>query len=225
MRSMHRELDVEFAAVSGRGFGTLVANIARVTAILERSNDPILRLALRYAQRAWIQLDQQNPASTIGEEHVDESRSQHNSRMAGSRPRPQQSNNNNNARGSQSTGGRQQPPPGGNPRQPNHWNPPEDLRQRINEGRNARSIIESRRREREVADPEGTDCSDHFPAFTARFRIYMYPKGFKPIGICCRSKPTGEQRHATGGAGRLPGLLVGPGPSVNVPRSGTRPGF
>jgi hypothetical protein len=41
----------------------------------------------------------------------------------------------------------------------------------------------------------------------------------------CRSKPTGEQRRATRGAGRLPGLLVGPGPSVNGPRSGTRPGF
>jgi hypothetical protein len=34
---------------------------------------------------------------------------------------------------------------------------------------------------------------------------------------CCRSKSTGEQRHATRGAGRLPGLLVGPGPSVNGP--------
>jgi hypothetical protein len=33
--------------------------------------------------------------------------------------------------------------------------------------------------------------------------------------MCCRSKPTGEQRQATRGAGRLPGRLVGPGPSVN----------
>jgi hypothetical protein len=44
LRSMHRELDAKFAA-------------ARVTAILEHSNDPNLCLALRYAQRAWIQLD------------------------------------------------------------------------------------------------------------------------------------------------------------------------
>jgi hypothetical protein len=36
--------------------------------------------------------------------------------------------------------------------------------------------------------------------------------------LCCRSKPTGEQRQATRGAGRLPGLLVGPSPSVNGPR-------
>jgi hypothetical protein len=48
MRSMHRELDAEFAVVSERGFQTSVANIARVTAILERSNDSNMRQALRY---------------------------------------------------------------------------------------------------------------------------------------------------------------------------------
>jgi hypothetical protein len=73
---MHCKLDAEFAAVSERGFRTPVANIARVIAILKHSNDPNLRQALRYAQRAWIQLDQQNPASTVREEHVGESRSQ-----------------------------------------------------------------------------------------------------------------------------------------------------
>jgi hypothetical protein len=57
MRSMHRELDAEFTAMSERGFRTPVANITRVTAILKRSNDPNLRQALRYTQRAWIQLD------------------------------------------------------------------------------------------------------------------------------------------------------------------------
>jgi hypothetical protein len=49
MRSMHRKRDTEFAAVSERGFRTPVANIARVTAILERSNDPNMRQTLRYA--------------------------------------------------------------------------------------------------------------------------------------------------------------------------------
>jgi hypothetical protein len=180
---MHHELDAEFTAVSERGFRTPMANIATVTAILECSNDPNLRQALRYAQRAWIQLDQKNPASAMGEEHVGESRSQPNSRTTGGRPRPQRSNNNDNARRSQATGGRQQPPPGGNPRQPNHPNHPEDLRQRINEGRDAQSIIDSRRKEREVADLEGTDCSDCFLAFTAWFSSYKYPEGFKPIGI------------------------------------------
>jgi hypothetical protein len=127
MRSMHRELDAEFATVSERGFRTPVANIAMVTAILKCSNDPNLRQALRYAQRAWIQLDQQNPASAIGEEHMGKTRSQPNSRTAGGHPQPQRSNNNDNARGSQATSRRQQPPPGGNPRQANHQNPPEDL--------------------------------------------------------------------------------------------------
>jgi hypothetical protein len=46
-----------------------------------------------------------------------------------------------------------------------------------------RFIIDSRRREREVAETEGTDCSDRFPAFTARFSRYKYSEGFKPIGI------------------------------------------
>jgi hypothetical protein len=115
-RSMYRELDPKFAVVSERGFRTPVANIARVTAILERSNDPNVRQALLYTQRAWIQLDQQNPASTIREERVGESRSQAHSRTAGGRPRLQSSHNNDNAPVSQAPGGRQQPPPGGNPR-------------------------------------------------------------------------------------------------------------
>jgi hypothetical protein len=51
---MHHELDAKFAVVSKRGFRTPVANITRVTAILEHSNDANLRQALRYAQRAWI---------------------------------------------------------------------------------------------------------------------------------------------------------------------------
>jgi hypothetical protein len=111
---MHHELDAEFTVVSERGFRTPVANITRVTSILERSNDPNLRQALRYAQRAWIQLDRQNPASAIGEEHMGENRGQANSRTAGDRPRHQRSNNNDNAHGSQATGGRQQSPPEGN---------------------------------------------------------------------------------------------------------------
>jgi hypothetical protein len=49
IRSTHRELDAEFAVMSERGFRTPMANIARVTAILEYSNDPNLCQALRYA--------------------------------------------------------------------------------------------------------------------------------------------------------------------------------
>jgi hypothetical protein len=170
--SMNRELDPEFAAVSERGFRTPVANIARVTAILKRSHDPEVRQALLYAQRAWIQLDQHNPASTTREERVGESRSQAYSQTAGGRPRHQLSNDN--ARGSQAPGGRQQPPPGGHPRQANHRLPPEDLRQHINEGRDARTVISSRRKVREEVKTEGTDCSDRFPAFSAYFSSYKY---------------------------------------------------
>jgi hypothetical protein len=114
-RSMHRELDPEFAAISERGFRTPVANIARVMAILERSHDPEVRQALLFAKRAWIQLDQHNPASIIREERVDESRSQARSRTTSGRPQNQISNDN--ARTSQAPGGRQQPPQGGRPRQ------------------------------------------------------------------------------------------------------------
>jgi hypothetical protein len=45
------------------------------------------------------------------------------------------------------------------------------------------------------------------------------------VRMCCRSNTIGEQRRATRGAGRLLGLLVGPGLSVNSSRSGIRPGF
>jgi hypothetical protein len=44
-------------------------------------------------------------------------------------------------------------------------------------------VIDSRRKECEVVEIEGTDCSDHFSAFSARFSSYKYPEGFKPIGI------------------------------------------
>jgi hypothetical protein len=46
---MQRELDPEIATVSERGFRTPVANIARVTAILERSNNPNMPQVLLYA--------------------------------------------------------------------------------------------------------------------------------------------------------------------------------
>jgi hypothetical protein len=87
IRSAQRELNVEFTAADERGFRTPVANIARVIALLERSNDPNVLQALRYAQRAWIQLDQQAPASLVGDERVGDSRSLAR-RPTGDRPRP-----------------------------------------------------------------------------------------------------------------------------------------
>jgi hypothetical protein len=85
--------------------------------------------------------------------------------------------------GSQLTGGRRQPPPANNPRQPNPPRHQPDLHQKINKGRDARSVLDSRRREREVVERDDADCSDRFPVFTARFNNYKYPEGFKPIGI------------------------------------------
>jgi hypothetical protein len=64
-RSMHHELDPEFAAVSEQGFRTPVANIARVTAILERSNNPNGRQALltrRGPRSSWISKTQRVPS-------------------------------------------------------------------------------------------------------------------------------------------------------------------
>jgi hypothetical protein len=144
IHSAQRELDAEFAAADERGFRTPMANIARVTALLERSNDPNVRQALRYAQRAWIQLDQQAPASLVGDERVGDSRSQAPSRTTGDRPQPQRSNNNDGAGGSQVTGGRRQPPPANNLRQPHRPRQQPDLHQKINEGRDVRPVIDSR---------------------------------------------------------------------------------
>jgi hypothetical protein len=44
-------------------------------------------------------------------------------------------------------------------------------------------VIDSRRKVREEVKTEGTDCSDRFLAFSARFSSYKYPEGFKLIGI------------------------------------------
>jgi hypothetical protein len=44
-------------------------------------------------------------------------------------------------------------------------------------------VIDSRRKVREEVETEGNDCSDRFPAFSARFSSDKYPEGFKPIGI------------------------------------------
>jgi hypothetical protein len=127
-------------------------------------------------------LDQQALASLVGDERVGESRSQAPSRTKGGCLRPQRSHDDD-AGGSQATEGRRQAPLEHNPRQPSRPHHQPDLCQKINEGRDVRSIIDSRQREREEAERDDADCSDHFPAFTARFTSYKYPEGFKPIGI------------------------------------------
>jgi hypothetical protein len=165
-RSMHRELDAEFAAVSERGFRTPVANIARVTAILERSHDPEVRQALLYAHQGGAR----------GRES--KSGSQPNGWRPSSAPDQQRQRAWEPGPWREATATAM-----GHPRQVNLRPPPGDLRQHINEGRDARTVISSRRKTREEVKTEGTDCSDRFPAFSARFSSYKYPEGFKPISI------------------------------------------
>jgi hypothetical protein len=44
-------------------------------------------------------------------------------------------------------------------------------------------VIDSRHKVRKEVETEGTDYSNRFPAFSARFSSYKYPEGFKPISI------------------------------------------
>jgi hypothetical protein len=57
-----------------------------------------------------------------------------------------------------------------------------DLRQKINEGRVARLIIEARRRDR-PGRYHDDDNSDRFPTFTTSITDKSYPKDFKPVRI------------------------------------------
>jgi hypothetical protein len=57
-----------------------------------------------------------------------------------------------------------------------------DLRQKINDGRDTRRIIEARRRERPNRYHDDGD-NDRFPAFTSNITEKSYPKDFKQVGI------------------------------------------
>jgi hypothetical protein len=57
-----------------------------------------------------------------------------------------------------------------------------DARQKINNGCNARRIIEARRRDRPDRYHDADD-SDRFPAFTPNITDWSYPNNFKPVGI------------------------------------------
>jgi hypothetical protein len=64
-----------------------------------------------------------------------------------------------------------------------------DLRQKINEGRDARHVIESWRRDH-TGRCHDDDDSDRFPAFTTSITGKSYPKDFKLVEI---SKYDGKQ--------------------------------
>jgi hypothetical protein len=71
-----------------------------------------------------------------------------------------------------------------------HDAPTIDPKQKINEGRDAWRVIESRRRDRTDRYHDDDDDSDRFPAFTSNITDKSYPKEFKPVGI---SKYDGKQ--------------------------------
>jgi hypothetical protein len=63
-----------------------------------------------------------------------------------------------------------------------HDAPIVNLRQKINEGPEARLVIEARRKDR-IDRYQDDDDSDRFPAFTTSITHKSYPKDFKPVGI------------------------------------------
>jgi hypothetical protein len=63
-----------------------------------------------------------------------------------------------------------------------HDAPTIDLRQKINDGRDARRIINTRRRDRPDRYHDDDD-NDHFPAFTSNITEKSNPKEFKPVRI------------------------------------------
>jgi hypothetical protein len=72
-------------------------------------------------------------------------------------------------------------------------------------------MIDSRCKVREEVEIEGTDCSDHFPAFSAWFSNYKYPEGFKPIGI---TKYDGKQAPQQGLRCYSTAIEVAGGPNI-----------
>jgi hypothetical protein len=63
-----------------------------------------------------------------------------------------------------------------------HDTPTIDLRQKINDGRDARRVIKARRRDR-TDKYHDDDDNNHFPTFTSNITDKSYPKEFKQVGI------------------------------------------
>jgi hypothetical protein len=63
-----------------------------------------------------------------------------------------------------------------------HDAPTIDLRQKINDGRDARHIIEARRKDH-TGRCHDNDDSDRFPTFTSNITDKSYPKEFKAVEI------------------------------------------
>jgi hypothetical protein len=69
-----------------------------------------------------------------------------------------------------------------------------NLRQKVNDSRDARRVIEARRRDR-TDRYHDTDDNDRFPTLTSNITKKSYPKEFKPVGI---PKYDGKQDQCSG---------------------------
>lgn len=200
-----RNLDAEFAAAHDVGFSSPIANIAGITAVLAGHADPAVQTAFRMAQRAFLQMNQQNPLPSVqqppegrGDTEASKTSGGHPRPRVAASQQPRRDNQGNAPQGSRARGpgGDPQPqaPPAPAPRPEGsvanyrreelELLPTDDLRHRLKQGLDARSIIENRQKEQvEGGDSGRRDDNDRFPAFTSRFDNYKYPDGFKPIGI------------------------------------------
>lgn len=204
----HRNLDAQFAAAQDRGFNTPVANITGMTTLLTNNPDPAVQSAFCMAQRALLQIDAQNPLPSLSQGRREGGGESSTSRTPDGHPKQRAAPSNQHPtrqQGQQAScggGAPQRPRPTprppqqeasmGNYRRANlEQLPTGDLREKINIGRDARSIIDNRRAEHVGAVRNATqdDC-DHFPAFSSRFDDYKYPEGFEPIDI---TKDDGKQ--------------------------------
>ncbi|RLN40988.1 retrotransposon protein, putative, Ty3-gypsy subclass [Panicum miliaceum] len=188
---IQRDLDAEFAAAQDAGFSTPAANIAGITAVLASNPDPQVQTTVCMAQRALLQINQQNPMPSVSWGRGEGEGESQVSRTPGGHPRRQvaPSNSQQGSRGPQGSEPATHAP---HPKESVHNYrrleleklPMGDLRDKINMGRYARSIINNRRKERVGAEGNTTrDDNDRFPAFSSCFNNYEYPEGFKPIGI------------------------------------------
>ena len=166
-------LDEAFDAVATRQHNTPFAAAASMDIILRAMpKDKYTALLTNLAERTCVLLDKENPINSV--------RGTHSQRGSSNQGQPSQQPH-------QSRGPRPPPPPaganaggaagaGGNSHRTNSH--VSDLRSKLTANRDAREIINSRRRNREHGDD-----IDGFPAFTSRVRKTSLPEKFKPPGI------------------------------------------
>ncbi|RLN41037.1 uncharacterized protein C2845_PM01G20280 [Panicum miliaceum] len=145
------------------GFNTPAANIAGITAVLAGNPDLQVQTAVRMAQGALLQINQQNPMPSVSRGRGEGEGESQVSRTPGGHPRRQAAPSNNQQGSSGPQGSRpatHAPHPEGfvhnYRRSALEKLPTGDLRDKINMGRDARFIINNRRKERAGAEGNTT---------------------------------------------------------------------